>query len=93
MTRVRLQCRQARATTESHGLMQLNAYAAVVSELEEDTLGEEYAEAAHAAKNAPSQAKGKGKEKGRDKRKPGGKVIRSKLTIADRKAKLTDLKG
>ncbi|OLP82158.1 Homogentisate 1,2-dioxygenase [Symbiodinium microadriaticum] len=55
---------EARATTESHGLMQLNAYAAVVSELEEDTLGEEYAEAAHAAKNAPSQAKGTGKEKG-----------------------------
>ncbi|OLP98720.1 hypothetical protein AK812_SmicGene18811 [Symbiodinium microadriaticum] len=51
--------------------MQLNAYAAVASELEEDTtLGEEYAEAvqlAHIATNTLGQAKGKAKGKGKDK--------------------------
>ena len=61
--------------------MQLNAYAAVASELEEDTtLGEEYAEAvqlAHIATNTLGQAKGKAKGKGKDKGKPGSNVNRS----------------
>ena len=70
---------------------------AVASELEEDALDEEYAEVmqlAYAATNTLSQAKAKGKGKGKDKEgKPGGNVIRSNLTIADRKARLTELKA
>ena len=58
--------------------MQLNAYAAVVSELEEDTLGEENAEAVPlAATNTPRQeGQGLGKRK---RQREGGKVIRSKF--------------
>ena len=43
-----------------------------------------------------NQAKGKGKGKGKDKDgkgKSGGKLVKSNLTIADRKAKLTELKS
>ena len=70
--------------------MQLNAYAAVFSELEEDEIGEKFAEAvqlAYTATNTLSQAKGK--SKGKDKGKKGGN---SNLTMADRKAKLAEPK-
>ena len=79
--------------------MQLNAYAASSDELEVDEVGEEFAEAvqlAYAATNTLNQAKGKGKGKGKDKDgkgRSGGKLVRSNLTIADRKAKLTELKS
>ena len=57
--------------------MQLNAYAAIASEFEEDTLGEKYAEAvqlAYAATNILSHARGKSKGKGKDTGKLAGKV-------------------
>ena len=77
--------------------MQLNAYTAISEEIEEQTVGEELAEAvqlAYAATNTYSQTKGKGKGKDKSsKGKSGGKVVKSKLTIADRKAKLTELKS
>ena len=50
--------------------VQLNAYAAVASELEEDTLGDECAQAvqpAYAGPNTRSQAKGKGQGQAKDK--------------------------
>ena len=79
--------------------IQLNAYAAISEKIEIDDIGEEYAEAvrlAHAATNTLSQAKGKGKGKGKDKSGKGkskGKLVRSNLTTADRKVKLTELKS
>ena len=79
--------------------MQLNAYAAISEEPKVDEVGEEFAEAvqlAYAATSTMNQAKGKGKGKGKDKDgkgKSGGKLVRSNLTIADRKAKLTELKS
>ena len=56
-----------------------------------DDIDEDYAEAvqlAYAATNAFSTAKGKGKGKDKGgKGKSGGKLVKSNLTIADRKAK------
>ena len=79
--------------------MQLNAYTAVSEEIGADDIDEDYAEAvqlAYAATNTLSTAKGKGKGKGKDKGgkgKSGGKLVKSNLTIADRKAKLQELKS
>ncbi|OLP90155.1 hypothetical protein AK812_SmicGene28317 [Symbiodinium microadriaticum] len=79
--------------------MQLNAYTAVSEEIGVDDIDEDYAEAvqlAYAATNTLSTAKGKGKGKGKDKGgkgKSGGKLVKSNLTIADRKAKLQELKS
>ena len=79
--------------------MQLNAYTAVSEEIGVDDIDEDYAEAvqlAYAATNTLSTAKGKGKGKGKDKggkSKSGGKLVKSNLTIADRKAKLQELKS
>ena len=77
--------------------MQLNAYTAISEELEVDEVSEEYAEAvqlAYAATNTLNQAKGKGKGKSNEgKGKSGGKLVKSNLTIADRKAKLQELKS
>ena len=62
-----------------------------------DDIDEDYAEAvqlAYAATNAFSTAKGKGKGKDKGgKGKSGGKLVKSNLTIADRKAKLQELKS
>ena len=77
--------------------MQVSAYTAISEELEEETLGVEFAEAAqlaYAATNTLSQTKGKGKGKDEGaKGKSGGKVVKSNLTIADRKAKVAELKS
>ena len=78
--------------------MQLNAYTAVAYEAELDDLDDSFAEPvqlAYAAQTAFSQAKGKGKGKGKGKPggKSGGKLAKSNLTIADRKAKLAELKA
>ena len=77
--------------------MQLNAYTAVSEEIGVDDIDEDYAEAvqlAYAATNTLSAAKGKGQgeDKG-GKGKSGGKLVKSNLTIADRKAKLQELKS
>ena len=59
--------------------MQLDAYTAISEEIEEETIGEEYAEAvqlAYAATNTLSQTKGKGKGKDKSgKGKSGGKLV------------------
>ncbi|OLP87405.1 hypothetical protein AK812_SmicGene31376 [Symbiodinium microadriaticum] len=77
--------------------MQLNAYTAVSEEIGADDIDEDYAEAvqlAYAATNTLSTAKGKGKGKDKSgKGKSGGKLVKSNLTIADRRAKLQELKS
>ena len=77
--------------------MQLNAYTAVSEEIGVDDIDEDYAEAvqlAYAATNTLSTAKGKGKGKDKGgKGKSGSKLVKSNLTIADRKAKLQELKS
>ena len=63
----------------------------MAAEAEVDELDDTYAESvqlAYAAQTAFAQAKGKSQGKGKLGGKPSGKVIRSNLTIADRKAKL-----
>ena len=71
--------------------VQINVCTAVAAEAEVDELDDTYAESvqlAYAAQTAFAQAKGKSQGKGKLGGKPSGKVIRSNLTIADRKAKL-----
>ena len=65
-------------------------------ETELDDLDDSYAESvqlAYAAQTAFAHAKGKSKGKGKPGGKSGGKVVRSNLTIADREAKLAELKA
>ncbi|CAE7845063.1 unnamed protein product [Symbiodinium necroappetens] len=68
--------------------MQLNAYTAISEEIEEETIGEEYAEAvqlAYAATNTLSQTKGKGK--GKDKSGAELSVTGPATQSADSKAR------